>query len=561
LDISHGRATERGADDYLRAQHRIAMLFEALGRAPVDGEARGALAARALRVVARHAPARQELERHRRKLSEAGFALTLPEIFDLVADAQPGWCPWMEVYGVVRRSGHAAGAALSRLVSEADGQHEKSKRFAELARAAARQITRGSIGRAAAVLVEADRLTTEAVVTPDGVQAARAGGLEGQDLEIFRPFIGARYAREPLRRVLSFFRALRPITLLQSLAREPRRDRRHLILGLLEGHGLPTRREALDLLRSDFQDVMSEEEGYVRRNLIYLLRRVPRLDETGLDEEISILARHAAVHQPGLVVKEAIAALGQIPGRRAERVLVKLRDELEKEVGKVWYPGFQEEMRTYLDRIEAALARRDTGPSGGLRATGAPPATGAENGALPDDALPGLFFELSQAAASGILMIEDRSRVPLATYALLEGKLLSARAGELTGADAVYSLLETFPGGTYAWRPQAGPRESSRGEPDPIGLDELVREGLWRCDELALCRDLVPDLATFRGSLAVPKPFTDEKDGLLTRDVWAAASTGVPPLACEKQTPSDPYRVRRLYAHWVDEGALEGGLG
>ncbi len=557
----HGRGRERGADDYLRAQHRIALLFDAMGRAPSGAEGRAELAARVLRVVARQAPARHELERLRRKLAESGFAFTLPEVFDLIAGDLPGWCPWLDVPGTTRQAGHSAGSALARLVTQGEGQHEKNKRFAELARAAARQVARGSIGRAASVLAEADRLTAEAVVNQEGVQAARAGGLDGQDLEIFRPFIGTRYARESLRRVLGFFRALRPITLLQTLAREPRRDRRHLILGLLEGHGLPSRREALDLLRSQFEDIMSEEEAYVRRNLIYLLRRVPRLDETGLEEEVAILSRHAATHQPNLVVKEAIAALGQLPGRRAERVLIKLREDLGKEVGKVSLSESQDDLRTYLDRVDAALSRRETGAPGGPRATGPVPATAAENGPLPDDGLPGLLFELSQAGASGILMVEDRARAPVATLALSGGRLFSARGGELTGIDALYAALEMFPGGTFAWRPQPGPRHASRDENESLALDELVREGLRRRDELSLFRDVVADRAVFRGCTAAPKNYDDEKDGLLTRDAWAAATGGVSALDCEKRTAADPYRVRRLYVHWLDESALEETAG
>ena len=44
---------------------------------------------------------------------------------------------------------------------------------------------------------------------------------------------------------------------------------------------------------------------------------------------------------------------------------------------------------------------------------------------------------------------------------------------------------------------------------------------------------------------------------LLTRAVWSKASGGVIPETCESVLQVDSYRIRRLYAHWVETGALE----
>jgi hypothetical protein len=39
--------------------------------------------------------------------------------------------------------------------------------------------------------------------------------------------------------------------------------------------------------------------------------------------------------------------------------------------------------------------------------------------------------------------------------------------------------------------------------------------------------------------------------------VWQRAYSGAPALECEKDLPVDSYRVRRMLAHWIEEGALE----
>ena len=40
-------------------------------------------------------------------------------------------------------------------------------------------------------------------------------------------------------------------------------------------------------------------------------------------------------------------------------------------------------------------------------------------------------------------------------------------------------------------------------------------------------------------------------------EVWTQASSGATPAACESSVAADSYRIRRLYAHWVEQGALQ----
>lgn len=555
------RAQGDEADGYLRAQRRIALLFDVLGRAGAAAPqgASGDLSARVMRVVARHAAARHDFERHRKHLAGAARPFEMAEIFDLVARELPGWCPWLESPD---RSGtpspvFSARAALGRLVTHGQVQAEKGERFVELARAAARLVALGSLGRAACVVAEADRLMGEAAAPPDAAESARASGFDGLDIELFRPFTAASYDRSCLLRVLRFFRPLQPLALLQALSVEQRRERRRLVLDLVEAHGQPARNEALDLLRADPEEVMSDDEAYMRRNLIYLLRRVPRLDDEGIDEEVAILARHAAPQYPPVVVKEAIGALGQLSGRRAEQALLSLRERMQAaSSGSSLETTRPEELGVYLERISSALTRRETASPKLARGTPMRSA-GTQTHRLPADSLPGLLHELAESSASGALLIEDSKRTVVASLNLEEGRLVAARAGSLSGAEAVYALLETFEGGNALWSRQSGARRTPLFETGALELRTVVLEGLRRRDERELTRAIAPDDAVFAARTATPRPHPDEKDGLVTRDVWASASSGRSPKACEKDLAIDPFRVRRLYLHWVEEGALE----
>ncbi len=54
-----------------------------------------------------------------------------------------------------------------------------------------------------------------------------------------------------------------------------------------------------------------------------------------------------------------------------------------------------------------------------------------------------------------------------------------------------------------------------------------------------------------------PTALEGESDVTFLRNVWAKASGGAPPTACETELAADSYRVRRLYAHWLETGALQ----
>jgi hypothetical protein len=65
----------------------------------------------------------------------------------------------------------------------------------------------------------------------------------------------------------------------------------------------------------------------------------------------------------------------------------------------------------------------------------------------------------------------------------------------------------------------------------------------------------VADEAVLSPTETPSTPLEDE-DPTLVRAVWDKIAAGVSVQNCEAELPVDGYHVRRLVAHWMEEGAL-----
>src|SRR5204862_3504701 len=102
-------------------------------------------------------------------------------------------------------------------------------------------------------------------------------------------------------------------------------------------------------------------DTYYLRNLIYILHRVPRESDDGLDKELDALSRSSARGQNIYVIKEAATALAQIKSDACVKLLTMRLAEIEATLLRSdtsTYP--MEEMQKVLDRIASALARIGT---------------------------------------------------------------------------------------------------------------------------------------------------------------------------------------------------------
>ena len=369
-----GRRPEGGAvsgDDSLNMR-RFSVLLDRLER-EIEGSKRsggkatkGAPVAReALAVAARGSHNAQQLEQYLERLRALGLDVGTADVFRSLGNQVPGFLPGAAPEVAPTAPGVSKTVeAMHRVVTQAEDPAEGARRFHEMVKAAVDRFNEGSLAQAVTMIELAERIIAEKKVDLVTSDVVRKKADEGLDTERLR-----RYAEFPdqhplLRRVLNFFSALTPEGLLNDLRREPKRERRRLLLLLLEVHGAPARQVALERLNVAFAQGMGDEEWYYRRNLLYLLRRIPRSSATSEQEDVDLAVRHASLQFPSPLVKEAVANLGQFKTEKSERTLISLLADLENVLAKpADSPYDSREIRLLVDRVVAALARFGTSNS------------------------------------------------------------------------------------------------------------------------------------------------------------------------------------------------------
>jgi hypothetical protein len=642
----------------LEAQARVA------GAAPAGQ----AVLSQTLAAAASQSQTSREIEQYLGKLREMGVTVGTGDVFRALASSLPAWTPPATAAQWAQGAPESTAAqAMRRMVSEAEDPQEGGRRFQQLVRAAVERFNEGSLAQAVSTLELAEKLIAEKKVDAGTVELARRKGDEGLDMERLKVSAESAAQHAGLRRVLNFFTALRPEGLLDQLSREPKRERRRILLALAEAHGQPARTAALGALLAPFRDLASEE-WYFRRNLLYILRRISRPADEAADPEAEATARHAELRFPLPLVREAVANLAQLRHEKSEIALRQLLADLEKALaGPSDSPEDPKELIVLLDRVAAALARQGT--SGSRRAliehalrkdpklgdtlarlselsaqdlsedkeiverllgvlksnlpfklfglalhqndqilhhtiqalsgTPAPPvraaleevvsrfpdkeiakaatrtlagfrrvapggAPGVQEAAAPASlngdleifGLPALLQSLSDSGMSGSLTLRSPRGEVFGALRLKGGKLRACQTGNLSGEDAFYQLLERPAPGQFQFLKSADALE----ETGAASLKEILPmtlEAMRRYDELRQAAALVPDGVRLAPTDVRPAPHPTEKDGILMKAVWTRVSRGATPLECEADVRTDAYRIRRLLAHWFEQGALK----
>lgn len=614
-----------------------------------------------LAAAARESRSAGEVEGYLSKLREMGLQVGTADVFRALAGSLPAWVlpPSADWQQAAPQS--PALDAMRRMVTQAADPLEGGRRFQELVRAAVERFNAGSLPQAVSTLEAAERLIAEKKVDAGTVELARRKGDDALDSERLKTAAESPSQHASLRKLLNFFSALSPAGLLEQLAREEKRDRRRLLLALLEAHGEPARAAAFEALAVPFHDI-GEQDWYLRRNLLYLLRKIPRPAEVSPDEEVEVTVRHADPGLPPPLVKEAVANLGQLRHEKSEVALAQLVVDLEKALTRP-SEGRRDskELVLLLDRVAGALARLATPGArralvdhalkkdpklgdttarlaelsghdltedsettvrllevlkanlpfklfglalhqndqillhtigalsgtpaapvrsaleeivsrfpdkeiaraasrvleGFRRGGGTPPAAAASlTGDLEIFGLPALLQSLSDSAVSGSLALRDPRGQVFGALRLRGGKLRACQAGALSGEDAFYQLLERPAPGQFQFvKTPDSPDETGTGSLKAIL--PLTLEAMRRHDELKQAAALVPDGVRLTPTDTRPSPFPGEKDGMLQKDLWSRVSRGATPLECEAEIHRDAYRIRRLLAHWVEQGALK----
>lgn len=594
------------------------------------------------------------------KVSQMGIEPKLDEVFRQLGRRLPGWDTDLKLAAGDQQPplGHLL-RAMHRIVALADTTEEGAERFSGMVYAAIEQLNDGHLAQAVAMFDVAQRLMDDGKVDAhlSGIVRSRAEG--SISLGALRKFASVPAKHGLLRRVLRFFGALSPSSLLERLDGEKKREVRKLMLSLLEVHGTPCRPTLLERLSRYLAGTLPDPGAYYSRNVVFLLRRIPRGSDDDVDQEIQLLEAYSRPDQPFMVTKEAVGALALLGVPKAERVLAKSLAAFEFETIEGSLPYSEEETLEILDRTCAALAR--LGTPGAVRAvvthgfrkepqlgdvlrrvkhlgvcdlgknpdqlrvlveglrkllparllgltlgrrihevshlvralcgTAAPEVQALfeeivqrfpdkEFGELAREALnrfgstsspeeekpqaltgdlelfelPNLLQSMADSKLTGRLVLTNTNGRDRAVLLLGGGKIHHCETGRLRGLDAACHLFERPQPGTFRFERTAAEQIQSE---DGTVLDVVstILEAMRRHDEFQQDRALVPDGSSLMPGQQPPALPDTEKDLVFARNVWREASRGTAPESCEGIV-GDAYRVRRLFKHWLEIGAL-----
>ena len=645
---------------------RLGLLLErlqlqAVVAAPADQ--RSEVASQFMAAAAVQSSTQKELDEYLAPLRQVGIETTVDKVLRALAQNLPGWGPLpAPAEGAEPAPTQGPLKAMHQIVSLAEDPAEGGKRFRELVHAAVEEFNGGHLGRAVTMFDLAEQLIEEQKVKPAFVEALKKGGHEYLKPERLRQLAERADSRAALATVLRFFGALQPAGLLKELNGEPRRDRRHELLALLEVHGVETRREASTLLTASVDDPYAGMDPFFQMNLVYLMRVVPPEDGQPSDDEVDLVTRVPGRASPPPLVKQVIAYLAHFRQEKTERALIaylRLFENMLLQPETAVYES--EDVEVLLERTCAALARHgaprawralvDHGlnkePSLGstlarlveagrqdlskskdlvdrlldalkaelprtvlglavkkvnedrivwliralsgtplpevrellteivdkhrgqffaeaaakglaaLANAGKPEALAGISGDLDLFGLPGLLQTLGQQQLTGTLNLLTGQGKPQATLLFERGRLRGATYGSIRGEDACYQLFEKpFPG-TFAFvaRPDVGGLGPLS---EPVDVLGVILEGVRRHDEFKRAAALVPDGVTLRPTGAPSTPLSDEDEDFI-RLVWTKTSSAPTAAECEASIATDAYRIRRLLAHWLEEGSLAAG--
>jgi len=644
-----------------RGLRRFELLLQRLAGADLPRPAAppAAVLAEAVAEAVGSAASQDDLLANLAALERVGGGASPQRLLRLLGSRLPDWAPPPGASSDAPPPGSVG--VLRKALSLSEDRLEAARRYEELVHAAAEEFNAGALGRAVTMLELAQDMLASKRVSPE---AARP--LQNKGETLLAPAQLRAFAEDPdkvalLRRALVFFSDLAPAELLARLEREESRERRRHLLTLLVAHGEEARRLALNTLRQAAAG-STVIPWQLERNLLYLLRRIPPGADHRPDDDLEVLVPLSQPSGPLAVVREALAALGQIRTPRAEATLIARVAELEDALlGVRPLPHEASDLSGLLDRVVGALARssssaarrcvvghalkrkpqlgntlaraaelgqQDLGGEGELveriiaaireelpkkvlgvtlastrktevvegliallagttsaaareflaslveRFPGqpiaeaaaralervetpvkSPPAPPTISGDLALFGMPSLLQNLAESRLSGLLTLFDASGTAAGTIRLLDGMVAAAAAGPLTAKPAVYQLL-ALPLARFVFVQEDAP-PAQPGEDGPLAVLPLVMEGMRRVDEYRRACALLPDEARLRPAGQRPTRPADEHDVALMRDLWAKATGGVSPAQCEREASVEAFRVRRLLAHWLAEGALE----
>jgi hypothetical protein len=659
------------------ALHRLNLMLDQLQKLASPGGATGggtpkvnqkAVLGHVVEQFASEAKSSKELETQLGYLQNIGIENLGADLFKHLSEGLPDWAPPSHTEVGDKDPPAGATRAMRKVVNLSKDPEELLQRFKELVGVAIEEFNAGSLGRAVTMLDLAERMIAQKEVKASMATPVIEESYPKLDMPQVDKLADDPDNRMLLHRVMKFFPKLRAGELLERIKEEQDREKRLQLLKLLRAHGEEARELAVDALEESVNGD-SRQPWHVERNLVYMMRAIPRSHDEDIEREIDLLVHVSDLTGSMPVVREAIASLVQMEHPRAYTTLAARISELENilvgdsvikfdlkevrwllsnaikllsqsesaearsiiithglkdkpELGDTYarlvtlgdhdLSNTPDQLNRLLDAMQNELPRKFLGVSvknprkgqileylissvSGTNATevhtvlndivkrfsdqqfgkaadkaltmmGKPLSRKKEQAATNDSVtlsgdlalfgLPNVLQNLSDAGVTGMIKISDAEGGAMAEIRLAAGNLISATVGQLKDDSAVYQLLERPLKGRFVFVNEehlAGDQSPPRSS---MEMMSLLLEGMRRYDEFNRALALIPDDARFKSTGKKPSDVKEDGDPKLAKAVWGKAARGVPPSVCESEISVDSFRIRRLYEHWVTEGAL-----
>ncbi len=341
--------------DYLLS--RVPVAPPAAGPVGAAAPDQQGLAANAVSQAAGSLESAREMESFLQGLKSRGLPSTPDGLLGMLANNLPDWAPPPVQGPSQAEPPQAAVRAMRRFISLAGDQEESQKRFDELVDTAVGEFNKGSLGRAVTLLDLAGSMATRKEVDGVFAQSVQRRAHAKIDMDVLRKAMDSEDKHHLLRRFIGFFHLFSPAELLLELEEQENRDRRRFLLDLLLVHGARAREAVFDDL-SEAATGSATFPWYYKRNLIYLLRTIPREAETPVETEIDVLVGNSKTNDPLPLLRETLGALGQLRSDRAVTALAATISELEEALlGERELQHEPDQLRSLLDSTVKALVR------------------------------------------------------------------------------------------------------------------------------------------------------------------------------------------------------------
>ncbi len=307
---------------------RLEVLLSRLGQPTTSTTParRDVLVAETFATVASGASSSHDMDAQLAEFRASGLAQNTYDLFRALGDNLPGW--WAPGLAGPGEDNDLGLAAMEQMITLAEDRLEASRRFREMIENAIEQFNSGALGRAVRVFDLALNMIESGEVVAASVEALRERGHEALDPDRVADLLEEGNPQGFPRVMLRFFHAFAPERLLDELRQEERRERRMTLVSLIATQGDDGREAVFDRLVHRPEAL---SDVYVLRNLIHLMRRIPRSVNTTWSQqhEIGRIIRFLVPESPPLVIQEILDYLASANDPVANQALQSFMVGLE----------------------------------------------------------------------------------------------------------------------------------------------------------------------------------------------------------------------------------------